>query len=55
MPNLIPQTARDIHGNEVPLSRYMGNVSLVVNVASKCGYTDTNYRGLQGVHEKYGK
>jgi len=43
---------KDINGNAVTLEKYRGNVMLVVNVASKCGYTG-QYAGLQTLHEKY--
>lgn len=46
-------TAKDIHGNDVPLSIYEGFVCIVVNVASQCGLTDTNYAQLEGLYEKY--
>jgi glutathione peroxidase len=41
-----------ITGDEVPLSKYAGNVLLIVNVASKCGFTK-QYSGLQGLHEEF--
>eukprot|EP00955_Chlamydomonas_euryale_P032124 336484-Chlamydomonas_euryale.AAC.4 len=47
------QSAVDIDGAVVPLSRYAGSVVIVVNVASKCGFTDENYVGLQALYEKY--
>ncbi|XP_014206446.1 probable phospholipid hydroperoxide glutathione peroxidase [Copidosoma floridanum] len=45
--------ANDIHGNDVSLDKYRGNVVLVVNVASKCGLTDSNYKQLQKLYNEY--
>jgi glutathione peroxidase len=46
-------SALDIDGVEQALHQYMGQVSIVVNVASKCGYTESNYKGLQAVYESF--
>ncbi|MDE0890985.1 MAG: glutathione peroxidase [Planctomycetota bacterium] len=48
--NLETQT---LEGEAAPLSDYAGKVSLVVNVASKCGLTP-QYEALQALHEQYG-
>ncbi len=44
-------SAADISGREVPLSRFRGQVLLVVNTASKCGFTP-QYEGLDRLHRE---
>ena len=46
-------TMKNIDGEDVSLARYDGRVVLIVNVASRCGYT-RQYAGLQALHEAYG-
>lgn len=46
-------TANDINGEPVSLEKYKGHVLLIVNVASKCGLTATNYKELVELDEKY--
>jgi glutathione peroxidase len=44
--------AEGIDGSRIPLSRFDGQVLLIVNVASRCGYTP-QYRGLEWLYRRH--
>jgi glutathione peroxidase len=50
--NIYDFTVKDINGKEIGLSQFKGKVLLIVNVASKCGFTP-QYKGLEELFEEY--
>ena len=52
MPSLSDFTATTLEGQEQPLSAYAGQVALVVNTASECGFTP-QFEGLELLFEKF--
>ena len=52
MSQLYNISVKDIELNSVDLSNYKGKTLLIVNVASKCGFTP-QYKDLQHLYEKY--
>ncbi|KAL3645693.1 putative phospholipid hydroperoxide glutathione peroxidase [Castilleja foliolosa] len=46
-------SVKDAKGNDVDLSIYKGKVLLIVNVASQCALTNSNYTKLTKLYEKY--
>ncbi|WP_110112273.1 glutathione peroxidase [Bacillus sp. CGMCC 1.16541] len=45
-------SAKTIKGEDVSLDRFRGNVMLIVNTASKCGFTP-QYKELQALYEEF--
>ena len=54
-PSLYDQTfaLNDIDGNPIDFNQFKGKKLLIVNVASKCGFTP-QYEGLEELHQTYG-
>ena len=52
MSSIFDFSATTIDGDEQSLAAYRGKAMLIVNVASKCGFTP-QYTGLQALHDKY--
>jgi glutathione peroxidase len=50
--NLSDIPLKDINGKDTSLKAYKGQVLLIVNVASKCGYTP-QYKSLEATYRKY--
>ena len=53
MPGIYDFSAKSLAGEEVSLQRFEGQVLLIVNTASKCGFTP-QYRGLEELHRDFG-
>ena len=52
MPSIYDFEVLPMHGSSVPLSQYRGQVLLIVNTASACGFTP-QFAGLEALHEQY--
>ena len=52
MQNIFDIEVKTIDGKPITLNSYKGKVMLIVNVASKCGFT-SQYEGLEELYKKY--
>lgn len=46
-------SAKTLDGEEVSLEKYKGHVCIIVNVASRCGHTKSNYEQFVELYDKY--
>jgi glutathione peroxidase len=53
-PSVYDFKMNSIDGTQIDFAQYKGKTLLIVNVASKCGYTP-QYADLEKLHEQYGK
>lgn len=53
MPSIYDFDATPMHGQPVPLRQFAGQVLLIVNTASACGFTP-QFAGLEKLHETWG-
>lgn len=44
-------SAKDIDGNDFLFENLKGKITVIVNVASRCGYTESHYRGLKNLYD----
>ena len=52
MSGIVDFTAKSLAGEEVPLKRFEGQVLLIVNTASGCGFTP-QYKGLEALQRQF--
>ena len=53
MASIYDFTAKSLAGEDVPLQRFEGQVLLIVNTASACGFTP-QYKGLEALQKTFG-
>jgi glutathione peroxidase len=53
MASIYDFNAKSLAGEDTPLKRFEGEVLLIVNTASACGFTP-QYKGLEALQQKYG-
>merc|ERR1719461_2522076 len=51
--NFYEFSVADIDGQTVSMNKYKDKLLLIVNVASQCGYTDSNYKALQAIYDRH--